>query len=311
MSKAEIERIRRGHDLVAEIRRRGVALTRKGRNWVGLCPFHDDREPSLVVNPDKQLWNCFGACRTNGGKSGGDVFAFVARMEGITFLEALKRLGYEEPDPPARAGRRSRPTSVSEPVPAIVPADPALLGRVAAHYHRVFRERPEGQDYLKSRGLDDPEMLAAFEVGYVDGTLRATFAAEGDTAEALKAAGIVRPRPRTFPGLRRRAADASRRRRGRLLRPAREARPASLPARSAPRGLSLAGFQGLGEGDSHRVGARRADAMACRPPQRLLHLRHARLHRGPRRAARALPRQAGAAVAGQRRGRQPGDAGDR
>lgn len=195
VSKAEIERVRRGHDLVAEIRSRGVELKRRGRNWVGLCPFHDDREPSLVVNPERQLWNCFGACRSNGGKSGGDVFAFVARKEGISFLEALRRLGYEEPAPSARACRRSRPTSVSEPSPA-TPADPALLGRVAAHYHRVFRERTEGQDYLERRGLDDPEMLSAFEVGYVDGTLRATFDAEGDTAGALKAAGIVNARGR-------------------------------------------------------------------------------------------------------------------
>ncbi|MGH9366293.1 MAG: CHC2 zinc finger domain-containing protein, partial [Thermoanaerobaculia bacterium] len=61
VSKEEIERVRRQHDLVEVIRSRGVALTRRGRNWVGLCPFHSDREPSLVVNPDKQLWNCFGA----------------------------------------------------------------------------------------------------------------------------------------------------------------------------------------------------------------------------------------------------------
>ena len=85
---------------------------------------------------------------------------------------------------------------MSEPVPAIAPANPALLGRVAAHYHRVFRERSEGQDYLESRGLDDPEMLSAFEVGYVDGTLRATFDAEGDTADALKVAGVINARGR-------------------------------------------------------------------------------------------------------------------
>lgn len=53
VSDAEIERVRHGHDLVAEIRSRGVELKRKGSNWVGLCPFHDDREPSLVVNPER------------------------------------------------------------------------------------------------------------------------------------------------------------------------------------------------------------------------------------------------------------------
>jgi len=198
VTKEQIERVRRSLDLVAVIRSRGVELIRRGRNWVGLCPFHEDREPSLVVNPDKQLWNCFGACRSNGGKSGGDVFAFIAKAEGISFLEAMKRLGYEEPSSPCPAGRRPRPkpTSLTEPSPAASLIDPAVLRRVAAHYHRVFRERPEGQDYLQSRGLADAEMLSAFEVGYVDGSLRATFDAEGDVARALEAAGVVNARGR-------------------------------------------------------------------------------------------------------------------
>ncbi len=193
VSKNEIERVRRCHDLVAVVQSHGVTLTRKGGNYVGLCPFHDDRDPSLVVNPDKQLWNCFGACRTNGGKSGGDVFAFVARKEGVTFLEALRCLGYEEPK--KSASRRSRSQSKRVSKPSALP-DTALLGRVAAHYHRVFRERTEGQDYLNGRGLDDAAMLSAFEVGYVDGTLRATFDADGDTGQALRDAGLVNARGR-------------------------------------------------------------------------------------------------------------------
>ena len=91
VSKEAIEQVRRSLDLVAVIESRGVKLTRKGRNWVGLCPFHEDREPSLVVNPERQLWNCFGACRANGGKSGGDVFAFVAKADCVSFLDAMKR----------------------------------------------------------------------------------------------------------------------------------------------------------------------------------------------------------------------------
>jgi DNA primase len=97
VTKEAIEEVRRRCDLVQVVEGRGVTLQRKGKNWVGLCPFHEDREPSLVVNPEKQLWNCFGACSGNGGKSGGDVFAFVARKDGVTFLEAMKKLGYEEP----------------------------------------------------------------------------------------------------------------------------------------------------------------------------------------------------------------------
>ncbi len=206
VSKEAIERVRRSLDLVAVIEGRGVKLARRGRNWVGLCPFHEDREPSLVVNPERQLWNCFGACRANGGKSGGDVFAFVAKADGVSFLEAMKRLGYEEPEPPKGNGRRPRaarePSSATQasgstpPVEIPLPRRAELLARVVAHYHRVFRERPEGQDYLRRRGLDDAGTLSAFEVGYVDGSLVSTFDAAGDVAQVLRDLGIVNARGR-------------------------------------------------------------------------------------------------------------------
>src|SRR3989338_7739240 len=169
VTKEAIERVRRSLDLVAVVESRGVKLARRGKNYMGLCPFHEDREPSLVVNPAKQLWHCFGACGAQSGKSGGDVFAFVARADGVTFLEALKRLGYEEPSPAAKARARAVVTEAAPPAtpPALSsPGRRQLLASVAGHYHRVFRERPEAQAYLRGRGLADPEMLQAFEVGY-------------------------------------------------------------------------------------------------------------------------------------------------
>ena len=118
VTKEAIERVRSSQDLVRVIESRGVKLTRKGRNWVGLCPFHEDHSPSLVVNPARQLWNCFGACRANGGKSGGDVFAFVAKADGVSFLQAMKRLGYEEPTASPGPGGKPRPGSSPKPAPA-------------------------------------------------------------------------------------------------------------------------------------------------------------------------------------------------
>jgi DNA primase catalytic core len=189
VTKEAIERVRRSLDLVAVVESRGVKLARRGKNFVGLCPFHEDHEPSLVVNPEKQLWHCFGACGSNGGKSGGDVFAFVARADGVTFLEAMKKLGYEEPSaktPVAKA------TPVSAPKAAVNGgARCHLLASVAGHYHRVFRERAEGQVYLRTRGLVDPEMLQAFEVGYVDGSLSRTFDAAGEIGRALREIGVL------------------------------------------------------------------------------------------------------------------------
>ena len=71
-TQAEIEAVKRSVDLVALIRSSGVELKKKGKDFVGLCPFHPDKSPSLVVSPEKGLWNCLGACKGNGHPSGGD-----------------------------------------------------------------------------------------------------------------------------------------------------------------------------------------------------------------------------------------------
>ena len=61
-----------------------VRLERKGRNYSGLCPFHDEKTPSFMVSPERGTWHCFGC-----GK-GGDVFSFVMEKEGLSFPEALE-----------------------------------------------------------------------------------------------------------------------------------------------------------------------------------------------------------------------------
>jgi DNA primase len=80
--------VKQANDLASLIQSKGVRLSRKGKQWVGLCPFHNDHEPSLIVDPRKQLWNCLGACR-----EGGDVYKFVMKSEGLDFRQAHLRLG--------------------------------------------------------------------------------------------------------------------------------------------------------------------------------------------------------------------------
>ncbi len=63
-----------------------VKLRKAGRSWIGLCPFHSEKTPSFSVDPDKQLFYCFG-CNT-----GGNVFTFLMKKEGLTFQEALQIL---------------------------------------------------------------------------------------------------------------------------------------------------------------------------------------------------------------------------
>ena len=70
-----------------------VVLKRKGRNYFGLCPFHNEKSPSFSVSPDKQIFKCFG-CNV-----GGDVFRFIMKIENVNFVESVqilaKRVGIE------------------------------------------------------------------------------------------------------------------------------------------------------------------------------------------------------------------------
>lgn len=91
LKEEEIQSIRQSADIV-DIVSSYVSLSPKGKNFVGICPFHDDHSPSMVVSPDRQIFNCF-TCRT-----GGNVFAFVMKYENVGFLEAVKiiceKIGY-------------------------------------------------------------------------------------------------------------------------------------------------------------------------------------------------------------------------
>ncbi len=64
-----------------------VKLEKRGRNYIGLCPFHDEKTPSFTVSEDKQICHCFGC------KKGGNVFQFTQEIKDISFVEAVKELG--------------------------------------------------------------------------------------------------------------------------------------------------------------------------------------------------------------------------
>lgn len=85
IAKSTIEAIRARADVVAVIAST-VKLTRRGRSFVGLCPFHKERSPSFHVSPEKGFYHCFGC------KASGDAFRFLQETEGLTFREAVQRL---------------------------------------------------------------------------------------------------------------------------------------------------------------------------------------------------------------------------
>ena len=148
-ARSGVDEVRDRLDIV-EVIGSVVPLQRSGRNFKARCPFHTERTPSFFVFPERGTWHCFGACAT-----GGDVFTFVMRQEGISFPEALRSLA-------ARAGvtlpdRRSEGESAAE-----TEGRDRLrqaLASAAHYYHHLLLGQPAGarsRVHLEERGLDRP-----------------------------------------------------------------------------------------------------------------------------------------------------------
>ena len=88
----EIARLKHDVAIARLAAARGIALKSSGNNLLGLCPFHDDHEPSLVITPEKNLWHCLGACQ-----QGGSVIDWVMKAEGVSFRHAVELLRAELP----------------------------------------------------------------------------------------------------------------------------------------------------------------------------------------------------------------------
>ena len=86
MTKEEIDELVQKTDIVSLVTSKGVALEKKGKNYLGLCPFHNEKTPSFVVSPEKKIANCFG-CHKGGGP-----LQFIMEIEHIEFGDALREL---------------------------------------------------------------------------------------------------------------------------------------------------------------------------------------------------------------------------
>ena len=182
--------IKAAADLVSVIESHGVALKKEGRDYVGLCPFHDDKTPSLRVTPGKGLWRCMGC------EAAGNVIQFVAKKENLTDREAALRLlgslpGVQTGAALERLEKKTPSSPAVEPVavPPNVAAD--LLARVAGFYARTLHKDRAGLDYLAGRGLAQPAMLEAFRVGYCNGTLKTALPQAGEVVTQLQALGVL------------------------------------------------------------------------------------------------------------------------
>ncbi|MBN2183277.1 MAG: DNA primase, partial [Sedimentisphaerales bacterium] len=134
-----------------------VSLKKKGREMVGLCPFHDDHKPSMNVNSVKQIFKCF-ACG-----AGGDVFKFVQMRENLTFPQAIERLA-------ERAGIKLKKLTTQSSKLKTIDADPNSLARVNAWAAKYFQKNLHGNkgkyalDYLAQRQIS-PESIKKWQLG--------------------------------------------------------------------------------------------------------------------------------------------------
>jgi len=149
---------------------RGVAFKKHGSDLIGRCPFHDDKTPSLVVTPTKNLWHCLGACQ-----AGGTVIDWVMKCEGVSFRHAVELLQNDyQPLAAAVAGaapiKHSTVRKLAMPIESDA-ADTQLLSQVIEYYHETLLASPEALDYLHRRGIGSEETIKTFKLGFANRTL--------------------------------------------------------------------------------------------------------------------------------------------
>ena len=162
---------------------RKVKLTKRGREFSGLCPFHNEKTPSFTVNEDKGFFHCFG-CGAHG-----DVIGFVMRTENSSFPEVVERLAEE-------AGLEVPVSSPEERRRAEQAVSLYGVTEKACAWFEATLKSPSGavaRDYLAGRGLDS-EAMARFRIGYAPDSrerLKTALIGAGVTESLLVTAGLL------------------------------------------------------------------------------------------------------------------------
>jgi DNA primase len=168
ISDEELERLKSEISLEQLVRARGIELRRHGADLIGLCPFHDDHEPSLVITPSKNLWHCLGACQT-----GGSVIDWTMKSQGVSFRHAIELLRADFL--PLAASSSPIVKVATVPIlgaPVSTDMDEGeLLVRVVEYYHETLKASPEALGYLERRGIKSDEAIDRFKLGFANRTL--------------------------------------------------------------------------------------------------------------------------------------------
>lgn len=179
--RPDFTEIKKTTDIAQVVQSYGIELKPSSRGDLkGLCPFHDDSKPSMIVTPAKGLFHCMSC------GAAGNVIQFVAKKESLTEREAALKLIAAIP-----GVSRGTEVTVGEKKIEVDPlADPELFTAIIGHYHEtLFGQNKSGMDYLGSRRLADIPTLQHFKVGLVDGTLKEKLSAS--QLEKAKVLGLI------------------------------------------------------------------------------------------------------------------------
>ena len=177
-----IEEVKNNNDIV-DVISQYVALKRSGRNYFGLCPFHNEKSPSFSVSPDKQIFHCFG-CGV-----GGNVFHFISKIENINFKESIELLA-------ERANIKLPVLDSSEDSQKLeLKSKVYEINKIAAEFYHENLYKPtskQAQEYIKKRKLDN-NTLKSFLIGYSGNfdELYTLLKSKGFTEEQILASSLV------------------------------------------------------------------------------------------------------------------------
>jgi DNA primase len=171
-------------DLIGET----VKLRRTGKNYSGLCPFHNEKTPSFIVSPDRQTWHCFGQCN-----EGGDVIRFVMKKEGWDFTEALRAMA-------ERAGVKLEAYKAEKPEEKEAHERLRGLLEEALTFYRYHLSTPAGKfalDYIHDKRHLTDATIETFGLGYAPNSWDATlmhFQSKGFSGHDLMDVGLASQR---------------------------------------------------------------------------------------------------------------------
>ena len=180
-----IDQVRQASSIV-EIASQYTTLKRRGRKWVGLCPFHTEKTPSFTVDEEKQLYHCFG-CGV-----GGDVFSLLMERENLTFPESLKSLA-EKYRIPLPAQQRVRP-EVLKLEEKLFKTNELAVGYFKKNLYNT-QEGKKALEYLRNRGLSE-ETIQTLKIGYALNAWTAlldAFRSKDVPVSLLEKGGLVLP----------------------------------------------------------------------------------------------------------------------